>query len=728
MGKQIWGAREIVAGGVATLALGVATVALGVAAPSAMASPPKGQITRLGTAPAQKPLSLVLPLKTDKAGLARLATAVSTPGSPEYGQFESIPTLVHRFGAPAAERARVIGYLRGTGATQVKVDATGLYADATMSVGLAHRLFGADLAAFRTASAARFVAPTSSVRIPAGLTGAVTGVVGLDTRPLSSGQSETPAPAPLGAASSITRDAANPGSAYRPRTGAASGCAGGLASGGFTPNQYLAAYGFGPLNAAGLNGAGERVALIEINGFKSSDIRAFASCFGLAVPKITRFGVGIKRPLAAVNGETTLDLEILDAVAPGLKGIDIYESHPLATDVLRALTIPLGNRGRKPNVISASLGSCEADAKRAIGAKNISTVESALQLAAASGISVLASSGDDGSSSCFNLQGTPELRRAVSFPASSPWVTGVGGTNIALDSTNALTNQVVWNSQSGAGGGGYSILFKRPSWQKGFTAARHRVVPDVAMLADTSPGYAIYCTAKGDCKDAPPAGPWGEFGGTSAGTPLLAGGLALVDEALRAGGRQDVGLANPLFYKVDRTPFGPGVFKDVTAGNNDLFALATNGAKAIRCCNARAGYDAASGLGGVILANLNSAAQGIVRRQVAVDVGLPRQRHPVRDRRLLARVSCSRRCRVGAYASIKLGKARKRITQYSHVYLLKKRGRKTIAVGLNGKTLARLRSALRHHEKVYATVYGAVLDPAGNIERRSRGQTLRLTG
>ena len=413
------------------------------------------------------------------------------------------------------------------------------------------------------------------------------------------------------------------------------------------------------------------MALIEINGFKAADIKAFATCFALPVPKVTRYGVHVKKPLAAVNGETTLDLEILDAAAPGLKGIDVYESHPLASDVLHALTVPLTNPGRKPDVISASLGSCEADAKQAIGGKNITTVESALQLAAASGISVLASSGDDGSSSCFDLQGVPEPRQAVSFPASSPWVTGVGGTNIALDASNALTNQVVWDSQSGAGGGGYSILFKRPSWQNGFTAAKHRVVPDVAMLADTSPGYAIYCTAKGDCQDAPPTGPWGEFGGTSAGTPLLAGGLAVIDEALRKNGRQDIGLANPLFYKIARTTSGPQVFRDVISGDNDLFALVTNGARKVGCCTAGPGFDAATGLGGVILSNLSFAANGIVHKLVNVGVSLPRQRHPVRDEHLLARVSCSGRCLMGAYARIRIGRAAKVLTQYSNVYLLR---------------------------------------------------------
>ena len=67
------------------------------------------------------------------------------------------------------------------------------------------------------------------------------------------------------------------------------------------------------------------------------------------------------------GGEATLDVEVLDAAAPGLKGIDVYETKPSASATLRALTAPLQNRGFKPQVISASLGLCEPDVFLAIG-------------------------------------------------------------------------------------------------------------------------------------------------------------------------------------------------------------------------------------------------------------------------------------------------------------------------------------------------------------------------
>src|SRR5437588_818285 len=95
--------------------------------------------------------------------------------------------------------------------------------------------------------------------------------------------------------------ASQPSSAF-PHTGTSSGCAAGVAAGeqggnpataGFTPNQYLAAYGFDRLHAAGFTGSGERVALIEIDGFKNSDIQAFAQCFGLNIPALNGFTVGV---------------------------------------------------------------------------------------------------------------------------------------------------------------------------------------------------------------------------------------------------------------------------------------------------------------------------------------------------------------------------------------------------------------------------------------------------
>lgn len=707
------------------LALAGALAASAVFVAPALAAGPQAGAARIGPASASQPLALVLPLRADVAGLERLATAVSTVGSPSYGDYEPISVLARRFGASAADQALVLGYLRGHGASQVRIDATGLFADATMPVSLAESLFRTPLARFAGARATRFVAPTGTTRVPAALKRAVTGVVGLDTRPLFS------APESRVAASSRFPHTARFGSdsfpsGYGQRSGTASGCAGALAQRGFTPNQYLTAYGYSPLHAAGVTGQDERVALIEIDGFRYSDLASFAGCFGLPVPAVNGYGVGLKRPLVP-GGETTLDLELLDAAAPGLKAIDVYESHSRPSDVLRSLTAPLQNRGRVPEVISASLGTCEAALYLSIGRRGIRGVEGALALAAASGISVLASSGDDGSSACVGRRG-PLDALAVSYPASSPFVTGVGGTNVQLGPANQIDAQTVWNDAPydiTAGGGGISGLFTRPSYQKGFVSRDRRALPDVSMLADVLPGYDIYCSVQGDCVNATNHGPWVAVGGTSAATPLLAGGLALVDEVLRGHGKQNLGLANPLLYELDHTTATTGVISDVLTNDNDLGPYLAGGVhRPLGCCAAGRGYDFASGLGSVDLAKLAALATAASPAIARVGLSLPRQR-PVARHRLLARLTCSRRCLVGAVALVSIPFA-KPFAVGSADYLLRGKGRQTVGLRFSRRQLRELRAALHRHRRVYAAVVGEVVDSGGNVEAYSHLHRLRI--
>jgi len=696
---------------------------LGLMSPVANAAGPQAGATRLGSAPPSQRISLVLPLKADLAGLQQFATAVSTVGSAQYGQFEPIPMLARRFGASAATRARVASYLRSQGASAVKIDATGLFADATMNVAQAQRLFGTSLARFATTNAQSYIAPTGSAHIPGPLSQVVTGVVGLDTQPLFGAPPPTVA-GPFPPTSSRRGFRSDFQSAV-PRTGTPSGCAGALAQRGFTPNQYLTAYGYAALHGAGIAGQGERVALIEIDGFNYNDLRAFAGCFGFGVPAIHGYGVGLRKPLAP-GGESTLDLELLDAAAPGLKDIDVYESRSRASDVLRSLTAPLQNRGRVPEVISASLGSCEPAVLQSIGSAGIRSAEGALAVAAASGISVVASSGDAGSTACIGRRG-PIAALAVSYPASSPFVTAVGGTNIQLSAANTITAQTVWNDAPlavAAAGGGLSALFPRPSYQKGFFKARRRILPDVSLLADLVPGYDIYCTAQGNCLNkVNPSNPWVAVGGTSAAAPLFAAGLALVDQVLRARGRQQLGNANSLLYKIARSRAGAAVFSDVTTNNNDLGPF-LGGHRRLGCCTAHRGFDAASGLGSVNLAGLAFVASALAPRIAKVSVSLPPQ-HPLARRRLLARVFCSRHCLVESLAVVTVPGARP-FAVHSGIYLLGRRGSRQIRLGFSRRELRELYRGRRAHKKLYATVFGVIVDSSANPERLSRGRRLRI--
>jgi subtilase family serine protease len=711
------------------LASCVAAFAFATSAAAAVSRPLLAHATRVGDAPAAQSLPLIFPLKVDAASLARFSTSVSTPGSPLYGQYLSVAALSRRFGASASTRARALRYLRTSGATDVRIDATGTLAEANMRVGLAERIFAAPMARFETANRTRFVAPASATTLPAPLRGVVEGVVGLDTQPDAAPSLDSSKN--LARASGATSPPAT--SSTLARTGAPTGCAAGVAAGGqypgFTPNQYLTAYGFNTLQAAGDDGQGERVALIEIDGFSPVDVQTFAQCFGLHLPPVSAFGAGgVTNPLPP-GEEATLDIEILDAAAPDLKAIDVYETNAGAEQTLSAFAAPLENKGRKPQVISASLGLCESDAYTASGLAGIEASEHLLELAAASGVSVLASSGDNGSADCTSNSGAPVDELAVNYPASSWWVTGVGGTNLNLNAGNAITTQPVWNDANllpAGGGGGFSGLFRRPSWQNGVVAEDERAVPDVAMLADLLPGYAIYCTAQPDCISSTSTNPWQTVGGTSAPTPLLAGGVAIVDQMLKAAHRENLGLLNPLLYELGKSSAAASVFNDVTTGSNDIgpFIPGGNGQN-LGCCTATPGYDEASGWGSVQLAGLAQQALTLVPKTIKVSVKVPGGQRPVAHHELQAKVSCSAACAIGAFASVKIGKS-KPYTVESKLFHRKSKGSTTIPVKFSSKELRTLRSALTDHKKVVATVYGALIDSLGDIEQNTGGKKLTI--
>ncbi|MBO0767368.1 MAG: S8/S53 family peptidase [Solirubrobacterales bacterium] len=687
----------------------------------------------------------MLPLAANTSGLERFASQVSTPGSRDYRHFQSLGALAKRFGASAKTRTKVVSYLRSHGASSVRTDKTGLFIDAKMSTADAARVFGTSLRTGRSAHAV-FEEPSSQVRIPAALSGAVTGVVGLNTEPIATRHE-------VRRAAAHSTPAA--GSAYLPASGTPAGCAKGQAAGGFTPKQYRDAYGLSALSAKGLSGQGEKVALIEIDGFRASDISTFGKCFGIRVPKITGYtvGSGISSGGLTPGGEAALDLEVLASAAPGLSGIDVYETQPDPASVLEALTAPLQNPGHKPQVISASLGLCEPQTiAPPVGKGGLKDADAALAEAAASGISVVAASGDDGSADCVNgdqATAPPEARTAVNYPSSSPWVTAVGGTNIHLNAANQIISQTVWNdanqdpSTVGAGGGGYSGVEKRPGYQNGVNSNSHRELPDVSLLGDVAPGFDVYCTADSgpdpcyspsqpqQCNAAAgtPNCVWQPIGGTSASTPLMAGSIAVIDQLQRRNHKQDVGLFNPLLYKLGKTRANDSgkIFQDVTSGSNDVGPyIPGNGGHALGCCSAAPGFDAASGWGGINLAGLSKASLDAAKSLVRVSESIPRGQRPVSKGYVTARVGCSGACDLGAIAKVTI-KGKKPFSQHSGVYTLKKRGAKTAKVSFTRAERSALSAALKRHTPITVSVYGAIVDVAGNVESLTKARTFRAS-
>lgn len=247
---------------------------------------------------------------------------------------------------------------------------------------------------------------------------------------------------------------------------------------------------------------------------------------------------------------------------------------------------------------------------------------------AAEGIAVFASSGDTGNQSCFTSTG-PLATPCVSYPASDPSVTGVGGVNIPLDNTGNVIGQITaWADQTTVGGdgtfrnnvgsgGGVSQIFNAPSYQNGLTVPTgsnpasqalggKRGVPDVSLDADPASGPSIAFNIRF-------GGGFGASGGTSAAAPQMAAMWSLVLQACKAsascatgGGAHPYRLGNPnaLLYKlVNGKLNGLGysnVFYDVQYGQNQANKPGTGptpGPPITGCCTAGVGYDLVTGLG-----------------------------------------------------------------------------------------------------------------------------------
>jgi kumamolisin len=577
--------------------------------------PSRAGLERVGAAPGGFPVTLQLGLAADQKSIASAARAASDPSSPTYGLYPTLAEFARRYGAPAARQRTVLAALRAVG-VRGKVDATGLRVTAPMTIRQMERLFAKRWSLYATDSPGMFVAlPDGRPRIPNGLRGNVDVVAGASpflglvlnpaepstvqitgvSPPPNPGQYAGCTPTRTGTVGPNCLTSANPGV---------------LASHvGLFPDQLLTAYGIAPLHQQGLKGQGVRVAIVGEGPTRLADLALFRDCFGLAGTRLHIHGGAGVQPIL----ESSLDAMMVSAVAPKLAAFDMWV-RPLAEtsddgDVgrfLQLLGAPLeaAKRGTAlPDVVSVSYGICESQVAPFTAARTL--VERLLASYANLGITVVVAAGDSGSATCArgvptNQLTAPDKTPHVSWPASSPWVLAVGGTNLTLNPDNSIASTGVWNDTSfpapyrarAAGGGGQSLLATRPWWQPAASSARAnaRLVPDVSAFADAKPGYAIVCspTVQG-CRPGPQqAQSLVVVGGTSAAAPLVAGMIALWIQKAREQGLPRVGFVPPLLYSTAATD--PAAFVDITLGSNAIFAPAS-------CCRARPGYDLASGLG-----------------------------------------------------------------------------------------------------------------------------------
>lgn len=574
--------------------LAIACVSTGSA--SAATSVDYGPISHSGlksTGPASGSLelSLQLGLIADQQGIADAAKAGSSPSSSTYGSYPSLSTLASRYGASSSRRNAVVKAFKAYGVTAT-VDVTRLRVSATISIRNAQKLFGTKWNVY-SSSGGSVALPVSTPKLPSGLNGNVDTIAGLrlDVGPSTASAAAVGTPTRTGT----------------PATGCAATSfpAAAASNGGLFPNQILTAYGIAALQQAGVRGQGARVAIVGEGPTPSADVNTYRSCFGFTGTQLQQHGATKLKPIL----ESSLDAMTVAMVAPQLDRFDLWvgaiDEQDDDGDVegfLELLAQPLQATTQSlplPHVISLSYGVCEAQVKAYTASRTL--VERQLAATAALGITTVVAAGDSGSSACAHGVPPAELtsadrRQSASWPATSPWVLAVGGTNLTLTPANTIAATGAWNdtgypppyANASGGGGGVSTFVKRPWWQPAIPAQKtYRMVPDVAAFADPSPGYVVVCSP-GVQSCGPSAGQTLTFvGGTSAAAPLVAGMIALWHQQAGKQGAKRPGFVPPLLYSLAKRP---GTFVDVASGTNAVFAGVT-------CCGSGPGFDLASGLG-----------------------------------------------------------------------------------------------------------------------------------
>jgi subtilase family serine protease len=550
---------------------------------------------------------------TRAAELHALATAVSTPGSPRFRQYISPAQFTARFGASSKTIAAVEQSLRERGLHVTGLSANRLIVHVTAPTATVERALGVSLANYRLANGSVVYANTSAPVLPSAVAAHISSIVGLDSL-------STPARADLVRAHKVA-----PHVARTPATSTAgpalnATCAQQIAVAAqnydalVTSTDLANAYGITDLYNAGNTGEGSVVALIEFSSFIPGDIGTFASCYGIT-PHVNEVSVDGGPGPAVEDGpgvgdevEAELDIEAILSLAPAAT-IQVYEApqDSPGTSALDVFTEAIDNTDVQ--VISTSWGRCEPAADQ-----SLTTAESTLfQQSAAEGKTIVAAAGDNGSEDCYGQTfGFKRTDLAVDDPASQPFVTGAGGTTFTTLGPPAAAT--VWNTPTGAGGGGVSSVESMPSYQSSAPAALGvvqpgtctvspggcREVPDVA--ADAGTPFATYCTEGG--RDGCDTNGWTGFGGTSLAAPIWGSIFALANASPACASKR-IGFANPTLYAIAGGGGYAAAFTDVTTGNNDLGFQ--GGVYA-----ARPGYDLATGLGTPIAGAGTGGGGGLV--------------------------------------------------------------------------------------------------------------------
>jgi subtilase family serine protease len=352
------------------------------------------------------------------------------------------------------------------------------------------------------------------------------------------------------------------------------------------PGDVATIYNVTPLYNAGIDGTGQRIAVVGQTSINVSDINSFRADAGLPVnPPVVFLLPGAT---AALNQgdevEADLDVEWAGAIAKNATIIYVYLPFNQGNGVIDAFTFAIDNAIAP--VVSISYGACEP----LNGQSFITFLEGLMAEADSQGQTVSSSIGDSGATDCEAPPATAATTGlTVDVPGAIPQVTAVGGTRFTTDdnanatfwnsSNDPLTGasaiqyipETTWNDGfTSSTGGGVSSLIPKPSFQTALTPADgHRDVPDVALSASPEHDPYLVCDAHKSTQSCA-SGFTGNallVGGTSAGAPVFAGMITLINQATE----NEAGQAsiNPTLYSLAGSPSTYlSAFHDITSGNN----------------------------------------------------------------------------------------------------------------------------------------------------------------
>ncbi len=416
-----------------------------------------------------------------------------------------------------------------------------------------------------------------------------------------------------------------------------------------TPADLGAMYGVSPLISNNVQGQGQSIAVVGQSYADTSATGPANRLVSLGSANLSAVlvpGSGVEAVSPGDELESDLDLEYALGAANKANIFLVFVGDQANYSVYDALTYAI--QEKIAPVISISYSTCET----LLSTTTLNQANALFAQAAAQGQTLVAASGDSGSTACAPVSTASGLTTtqiqsvAVNFPADSPYVTAIGGTQMAAGTYTAgnttywasavgvdqffsllsYVPEVAWNEGSAtagilAGGGGTSSVNPRPSWQTGvpgITAGPYRLLPDLALQASAqSPGFLV-CTndpsavsalgSEATCASGPVISSATHFlgGGTSFAAPTFAGMVAILNQAENSLGQ---GSLNPTLYSLAANPATyAAAFHDITSGNTACVTGATHCVAAGQAGYfATAGYDEATGLGSVNLSALVKA-------------------------------------------------------------------------------------------------------------------------